>query len=180
MVNSDICHTVNEFCYKNILTRIDENNVNVKICTASDTVSINSTGMPNFQVQDSCSSSYFKVLHQNVRGGNRKTEELLISLSNLEPQVPYFSEHRLRSEEISTINFCQYSLCAHYCRWKLKQGGVSVFIIKDISSFEIDLNMFNKEKDFEIWALKLHLHSTCLLLLCVYRSPSGDFTCFLE
>ena len=180
MVNSDICHTVNEFSYKNILTRIDENNVNVEICTANDTVSINSTAMPNFQVQDSCSSSYFKVLHQNVRGGNRKTEELLISLSNLEPQVPYFSEYHLRSEEISTINFCQYSLCAHYCRWKLKQGGVSVFIIKDISSFEIDLDMFNKEKDFEIWALKLHLHSTCLLLLCVYRSPSGDFTCFLE
>ena len=180
MVNSDICHTVNEFSYKNILTRIDENNVNVEIFTANDTVSINSTAMPNFQVQDSCSSSYFKVLHQNVRGGNRKTEELLISLSNLEPQVPYFSEYHLRSEEISTINFCQYSLCAYYCRWKLKQGGVSVFIIKDISSFEIDLNMFNKEKDFEIWALKLHLHSTCLLLLCVYRSPSGDFTCFLE
>ena len=53
MVNSVICHTVNEFSYKNILTRIDENNVNVKICTASDTESIISTRLPNYQVQDS-------------------------------------------------------------------------------------------------------------------------------
>ena len=152
------------FLVKNILTRIDENNDNVKICTANDTESINSTRMPNYQVQDSCSSSYFKVLHQNVRGLNRKTEELFISLSNFEPQVLCFIEHHLRSEEISTINFCQYTLGAHYYRWKFKQGGVSIFILKDIWSFEIDLDMFNKEKDFKICALKLLLPATCLLV----------------
>lgn len=40
--------------------------------------------------------------------------------------------------------------------------------------------MFNKDKDFEICALKIPLSATCLLLLCVYRSPSGDFSYFLE
>jgi len=43
----------------------------------------------------------------------------------------------------------------------------------------IDLNQFCREKDFEICALIMQLISTYLLVLCIYRSPSGDFSYFL-
>ena len=43
----------------------------------------------------------------------------------------------------------------------------------------IDLNQFCKEKVFEICALKMKIKSAHLLVLCVYRSPSGDFSYFL-
>ena len=33
--------------------------------------------------------------------------------------------------------------------------------------------------NFEICALKMQLKSTYLLVLCIYRSPSGDFSYFL-
>jgi hypothetical protein len=85
----------------------------------------------------------------------------------------------LRPEEISTINLGQYTLGAHYCRRNFKQGAVSIFILKNILFDVIDLKQFNKEKHFEILALKIQLMSTYLLVLCVYRSPSGNFPYFL-
>jgi hypothetical protein len=85
----------------------------------------------------------------------------------------------LRPEEISTINLGQYTLGAHYCRRNFKQGGVSIFILKNILFDVIDLKQFNKEKNLGICALKIQLMSTYLLVLCVYRSPSGNFPYFL-
>jgi exonuclease III len=119
----------------------------------------------------------FKIFHQNVRGITHKTEELLISLSQVNPQVLCLTEHHLRHEEISIINLGQYTLGAHYCRRNFKQGRV--FINNKILFDVIDLKQFNKEKDFEICALKIQLMSTYLIVLCVYRSPSGNFPCFL-
>ncbi len=146
----------------------------------NDTELIYCTQLPNRHIQYLYSSSHFKVLHQNVRGLTKKTEELLISLSNLEPQVLCLAQHHLKSEEIININLSQYTLGAHYCRRTFKQGGVSIFILKGILFYTVDLNIFNKDKDFEICTLKIPLSATCLLLLCVYRSPSGDFSYFVE
>jgi len=85
----------------------------------------------------------------------------------------------LRQEEISIINLGQYILGAYYCRRNFKQGGVSIFILNNILFDVIDLEQFNKEKDFEICALKIQIMSTYLIVLCVYRSPSGNFPYFL-
>jgi hypothetical protein len=38
----------------------------------------------------------FKIFHQNVRGTTHKTKELLISLSQVNPQVLCLTEHHLR------------------------------------------------------------------------------------
>ena len=85
------------------------------------------------------SSSNLKILHQNIRGLNNKIEELLISLCTLEPQVLCLTEHHRRIVEIDNMNLCQYTLGAKYCRQKFKQGGVSIFIHKDINYSTIDL-----------------------------------------
>jgi hypothetical protein len=42
------------------------------------------------------------------------------------------------------------------------------------------VGLYTEEKGFEACALKLHNVSINLLILCIYRSPFGDFTIFLN
>jgi hypothetical protein len=73
-----------------------------------------------------------------------------------------------------------YLLGAYFCRSLFKQVGVSIFILNDFLFHDIDLQMFVKEKDFEICALSTKVPSINLLVLCVYRSPTGDFAYFMD
>ena len=109
----------------------------------------------------------FKILHQNIRGLFHKTDEFLNSITSTSPHVLCLTEHHLRTEEIEMINLTHYVLGAQYCRHSYKQGGVSVFVSRDIQFHPIDLNTFNKEKDFEICALKIDLHQINFIITCI-------------
>ena len=106
----------------------------------------------------------FTIFHQNIRGLTHKTDELLLSLNNLNPNFLCITEHHLRSEEINLINLGQYALGAHYCRKHYRQGGASTYILKNTVYEAIDLNQFCKEKVFEICALKMKIKSAHLLI----------------
>ncbi len=84
MVNSDSCHTNHEYSCKNKHHNVNENNVKFNFYNQNDTELIYSNQLPNRHIQYLYSPSHFEVLHQNVRGLTKKTEELLISLSNLD------------------------------------------------------------------------------------------------
>jgi len=43
-----------------------------------------------------------------------------------------------------------------------------------------DLSQYVKEKDFEVCATYLQVASIHLLIICLYRSPIGDYTYFLN
>jgi hypothetical protein len=49
---------------------------------------------------------------------------------------------------------------------------------KDIQFIPINLNLYNKEKDLEISALKLHFMPNLFIVVCIYRSPMGDLLFF--
>jgi hypothetical protein len=78
------------------------------------------------------------------------------------------------------INLTNYVLGAQFCCHSYKQGGVSIFVSRDIQFHPIDLKYFNKEKDLEICTLKIDLHKTNLIIICIYRSPTGDYKYFLN
>ena len=82
--------------------------------------------------------------------------------------------------EIGTVNLGQYTLGATFCRQTYKHGGVCIYVSKDIQFNTINLDQFNKEKDLEICALNLHLLSSSFTIICIYRSPTGNFTYFLN
>ena len=69
---------------------------------------------------------------------------------------------------------------AYFCRQSYKQGGVSVFVSKDIQFYAITLKKYVKEKDFEICAIQLQVPLTNLLVICFYKSPMGDFNYVLN
>jgi exonuclease III len=122
----------------------------------------------------------FTILHQNIRGIRNKVDEFLISLSTDVPQVICLTEHHLKREEIDNINFSQYTVGSFFCRRTYACGGVCILVHKDIQFDDINLDHFSKEKDFEISALKLHIMHNHFIIICIYRSPNGNFTYFLN
>jgi hypothetical protein len=45
--------------------------------------------------------------------------------------------------------------------------------------YTINLEKYHKEKDLEICALKLNIQTKHFIIICIYRSPTGDFIYFL-
>jgi len=86
----------------------------------------------------------------------------------------------LRTEEIRNVNFSQYTLGASFCRETYSHRGVRILVPKNIQFYTINLDQYNKEKDFEICALKLNILSNSFTTICTCRSPTGNFFYFLN
>jgi len=71
----------------------------------------------------------------------------------------------LGTEEIGNINLSQYTLGATFSKQTYRHGGVCIFVHKNIQFHSINLDQYNREKDLEI---------------CTYRSPTGNFSYFLD
>jgi exonuclease III len=136
---------------------------------------------PNNFSYDFCNVNKLIVLHQNIWGISHKIDEILISLPPNAPQVICLTEHHLQTEEISNVNFGQYTLHSAFCRQTFKQGGVCIYIsMNSYFNSTINLDQYIKEKDLEICALKLCTLSRNFTVICIYRSPTGNFTYFLN
>jgi hypothetical protein len=88
-----------------------------------------------------------------------------------------YPKHHLRSDEISTINFSQYTVGISFCRHIYSP---CVLVHKNIQFHTVNLDQFNKEKDHEICALKLKLMSKNFTIICICTSPTGNFSYFLN
>jgi hypothetical protein len=54
-----------------------------------------------------------------------------------------------------------------------------MYASKTLQFSAINLEKYHKEKDLEICALKLNVQTNNFIIICIYRSPNGDFTHFL-
>jgi hypothetical protein len=71
-------------------------------------------------------------------------------------------------------------LGSQFCRQTYKQGDVSIYVSNDIQFNTINLDQYNREKDLEICGLKIRLLSNSLTVICINRSPTWNFTYFLN
>jgi hypothetical protein len=71
-------------------------------------------------------------------------------------------------------------LGAHLCRQTHRQGGECIYISNDIQFNIINLDQYNREKDLEICAVKIRFPSGSITVICIYRSPTGNFNYFLN
>jgi len=127
-----------------------------------------------------CNINKFPIFHQNIRGISNKIDELLNSVSPNAPQIVCLTDHHLRTEEIRNVNFSQYTLGASFYKKTNSHGGVCIFVPNNIQFHTIDLDQYNKEKDFETCALKLNILSNSFTIICIYISPTGNFACFFK
>ena len=122
----------------------------------------------------------FKIFHQNIRGLKGKTNELMLQLLTEAPHLICLTEHHLKNYELDVTPISNYKLGANYCRKNLKNGGVCIYIQENLKFTKINLQKHCKEQDMEIAAVQLKHNKKNTVILCVYRSPSGDFDYFLN
>lgn len=116
----------------------------------------------------------FTVFHQNLFGLLNKREALLISLLSVSPRIICITEHHLVDEELESITLHPYTLAAKFCRRKHKCGDVCIFIRDNIHCTNINMDKYSNDKDIEICAAKLHILSRTIVIMTVYRSPTGN------
>jgi len=115
---------------------------NISECSATSVLKVN----------EHCNINKFTIFHQNIRAISNKIYKFLNSASPNAPQDIYLTEQHLRNEEIRNVNFSQYTLGASFCRQTYSHGCVCVFVPKNIHFHIINLDQYNKEKDFETCA----------------------------
>jgi exonuclease III len=96
------------------------------------------------------------------------------------PHLICLTDHHLKDYEIDVTPISNYKLGARYCRKKLKNGGVYIYIQEALKFTNINLQKHCKEQDIEIAAVQLKLNEKNVIMLCVYRAPSGNFDYFLN
>jgi hypothetical protein len=77
-------------------------------------------------------------LHQNIRSIINKCEEITSSLQ-IDPHVLCFSEHRMVEQDLLLFKLIRYTLGPSYSRQTFQEGGVYVFVRKDLCSNRTDL-----------------------------------------
>jgi hypothetical protein len=86
----------------------------------------------------------------------------------------------MREQEIAIISTEHYNLGAKFCRkhTKKKNDSASVFVHESVKFSNIRLEEDSTEPDIELWAIKLNLLSINVIIISIYRSPTGNFKLF--
>ena len=133
-----------------------------------------------FSNKSTINSKVFKVYHQNIRALRNKIRELVAHLNSIVPHVICLTEHHLNILEKNYFNIEGYTVGAQYCRVSYKKGGAIIYIHNSLQYTTIDLSKFCKDKDIEICAIRLTINSLNILIITIYRAPSGNFNYFIK
>jgi exonuclease III len=117
------------------------------------------------------------IFHQNIRGLQSRTNELISSLHPEQPHVLCLTEHHLSYDNLHCTYIQHYNSGAAYCRNNFKLGGSCIFVHEFL---EVNLSAFCKEKDLEACAVKISFSRGNICVLSIYRAPSGNFVYFLK
>jgi exonuclease III len=122
------------------------------------------------------------LIHQNIRGLGSKNDELLCSIvsNNINPHLICLSEHHLSDQKLPFINMQNYVLGTSYARSIHHGGGVCIYIRSDLKFTAINLTQYCDEMNIEICAIKIMAGKTNIIVICIYRSPCGNFEYFVN
>jgi exonuclease III len=122
------------------------------------------------------------ILHQNIRSIRNKSEELTNSLKRdeIDPHVLCFSEHHMVEQDLLLYKLFGYTLGSSYSRQTFQKGGVCIFVREDLCCNRTDVSYYCEEKNFETYAVLLEIKGFHIIIICIYRSPPGDFGHFLR
>jgi hypothetical protein len=83
-------------------------------------------------------------------------------------------------QDLLHLSINGYQLGSRFCRKELQRGGVCIFVKKDQHFSKINISPHCKEQEMEICAIQLVTKSVNLIILGLYRAPSGDVHEFLK
>jgi hypothetical protein len=90
-----------------------------------------------------------------------------------------FTEHWIKEDYLTTIQIDQYKLVSHYGRKNNNHGGSRIYVKKSICTKDVKcLQDISVEKDFEMSVSEVVTYG--YIIVCIYRSPDGNFRVFLK
>jgi len=95
------------------------------------------------------------------------------------PHVVCLTEHQLKEEEIENLSMNQYILGATFWRQNLKHGSTGIFVHESLAFTSI-VQEFCMWQDTEVCVVKINLLTAMIYVICVYRTPTGNFICFIQ
>ena len=120
------------------------------------------------------------IFHQNIRGVNNKTDEIVNTVAKNPPHVLCFTERHLKTYQLDSSLFQNYKLGAKFCRKMYRNGGVCIYIHESFHFSNVNVHKFCKEKELEACVTKLYLPRCTIGIINIYRSPSRNFEYFLN
>jgi exonuclease III len=96
------------------------------------------------------------------------------------PHVICLTQHHLKEQEIESLSIDHYIPGAKSCRKCLKHGGTDIFVHESLAFTNTDLQEFCMEQDIETCAVKINLLTALTYVICIYRSPTGNFVRFIK
>jgi hypothetical protein len=91
------------------------------------------------------------------------------------PHVICLTGHHSKEQEIENLSINHYMLGVKFCRQILKYGCIGIFVHESLAFTNIDLQEFCMEQDTETCTVKINLLPTIIYIICIYRSPTGNF-----
>jgi hypothetical protein len=117
------------------------------------------------------------VYHQNIRGLGGKANELLSQLCLTFLHILCLSEHHMNHFESQQTFLDIYYLGVTISSYE--KGGICIFVQKSLRYISIDLEMYCKNKDFEVCGIKIYLNTKSAYIIAIYRAPSSSFDLFI-
>ena len=101
---------------------------------------------------------------------------LQIDLKNID--VLCLTEHWQNLNQVNAINVTNFKLVSVFCREIYGHGGSCIYVKEHLSTKETKYcDTVNVDKEFELTATELIDKN--VIILCIYRSPDGNFDNFL-
>lgn len=91
------------------------------------------------------------------------------------------TEHWRTAKQLRYLAIRNFKLGASFCRENGKHGGSAVYVHKNIKcSPKTKINKLSVTNEFEYAAIECNLNGTQIIVVSVYRPPSGDVNRFLD
>jgi exonuclease III len=142
--------------------------------------SCNLTQVVNFKHKHTMHNT-LHLFHQNIRGIQHKLDELICMLHSydLSPHIICITEHYLTEYRLSLFKPDNYCLTSQYLCQLNKGGGVCIYCKPDLDINPVDITQFCLEKVIDTCAAQLKIGNKYIIILCIYRSPSGNVEQFI-
>jgi hypothetical protein len=90
------------------------------------------------------------------------------------------NEHHLKDFEMDMMSIEYYKFDIKFCRQRYTNCGVCIFLHESTDFDVISTHRTCKENDLEICAVQICLPKITIVIITIYRTPTGNYNYFLR